>query len=181
MTDRLSPEHRSWNMSRIRGKNTKPEIVVRSLLHRMGYRFSLRNTGLPGKPDIVLPEYKTVVFVHGCYWHRHKGCKKATTPHNNAAFWSGKFDGNIRRDRKNQIALREKGWNPIVVWECQVRRDPLRVRPVPGVRATGRLYGWRPCPCFTPRTGRKLRIYLEKAPGPPMAHTSAWRRAGCSA
>ena len=106
--DHLTPERRSWNMSRIRNKNTKPEILVRSLLHRMGYRFTVNapnNRKLPGKPDIVLPKYKAIIFVHGCFWHRHKGCKETTTPKSRTEWWQAKFDGNLARDRKNQRLL----------------------------------------------------------------------------
>jgi DNA mismatch endonuclease (patch repair protein) len=91
MKDRLSKEKRSWNMSRIKGKNTKPEIALRSILHRMGYRFRLHAKNLPGRPDIVLPKYKTVIFVHGCFWHRHRGCKNCTTPTNRRHFWIAKL------------------------------------------------------------------------------------------
>ena len=95
MVDNLTQEKRSWNMSRIKDKNTKPELVVRSILHRMGYRFRLHRKDLPGKPDIVLPKYKTVIFVHGCFWHRHKGCKYAYQPKSRVDFWQKKFKGNI--------------------------------------------------------------------------------------
>ena len=125
MTDRLSKEHRSWNMSRIRGKNTKPEKLVRSLLHRMGYRFRLHRRDLPGKPDIVLPKYKTVIFVHGCFWHRHRGCKLAYTPRSRIEFWQKKFRSNVARDKKVQHALKAKGWRVIVVWECQPENSAL--------------------------------------------------------
>jgi DNA mismatch endonuclease, patch repair protein len=120
--DRLSKERRSWNMSRIRGKDTGPERVVRSLLHRMGYRFRLHGRKLPGRPDIVLPKYRTVVFVHGCFWHRHRGCKNCTTPKNNRKFWLEKLQGNASRDRKQARSLRRLGWRAIVVWECEVAR-----------------------------------------------------------
>lgn len=123
--DHLTPEKRSWNMSRIKGKNTKPELLVRSLLHRAGYRFTVngpKNKSLPGKPDIVLPKYKTVIFVHGCYWHRHPGCKGATTPKTNTEFWAAKFDRNVSNDQKNRAALKHRGWNVIVIWECQLKK-----------------------------------------------------------
>src|ERR1035437_3283994 len=127
MRDRLSKERRSWNMSRIQGKDTKPEMVVRSLLHRLGYRFRLHGKGLPGRPDIVLPKYRTVVFVHGCSWHRHRGCRNCTTPRNNRRFWMKKFEGNVRRDKLNWRALVELGWRVVVVWECEAERaDVLR-------------------------------------------------------
>lgn len=119
------PEKRSAVMARIRGKDTKPELVVRSLLHRAGLRFSLRRKDLPGKPDIVLPKYNTVIFVHGCFWHRHKGCKVATMPKSRQDFWQAKFEANVARDKRNQRDLKKAGWNVIVLWECQVERDPF--------------------------------------------------------
>lgn len=109
-------------MSRIRGKNTKPEIVVRSLLHRLGYRFRLHGKTLPGRPDIVLPKHKTVVFVHGCFWHRHKGCKNCTTPTNRRAFWVAKLKGNATRDKLHSRALHKLGWHVAVVWECEIKK-----------------------------------------------------------
>ena len=119
--DSLTPEHRSWNMSRIRSRNTKPERIVRSLLHRMGYRFRLHRKSLPGRPDIVLPSRRVVVLVHGCYWHRHPGCRFAYTPKSNLAFWEAKFNENINRDRWQYNQLRELGWNVITVWECETK------------------------------------------------------------
>ena len=121
--DSLTPEKRSWNMSRIRGKDTRPEIAVRSLLHRMGYRFRTTDRKLPGKPDIVLPKYRTVILVHGCFWHRHPGCKYAYTPKSRLDFWERKFMGNVERDAKNLSLLQQQGWFPIVVWECEIKRD----------------------------------------------------------
>jgi DNA mismatch endonuclease (patch repair protein) len=122
--DHLTPEKRSWNMSRIKGKDTKPELLVRSLLHQAGYRFTVngpKNKKLPGKPDIVLPKYKTVIFVHGCFWHRHPDCKGTTTPKTRTEWWQAKFDRNVSNDRKNQEALKEMGWNVIVIWECELK------------------------------------------------------------
>src|SRR5210317_1903352 len=121
MVDILTPEKRSWNMSRIKGRDTKPEMKVRSFLHRAGYRFRLHRKDLPGKPDIVLPKYGTVIFVHGCFWHRHKRCKYAYEPKSRRQFWNKKFEENLHRDRKHKKALHKMGWNVIVVWECQVR------------------------------------------------------------
>ena len=121
MTDRLSPERRSWNMSRIRGVNTKPELIVRSLLHRMGFRYRLHVRTLPGRPDIVLPRWKCVVLVHGCFWHRHRGCYLAYTPKSRKPFWLNKFQLNISRDRKNLLELKRLGWKPMVIWECELR------------------------------------------------------------
>lgn len=130
MVDSLTPRKRSWNMSRIRSKDTGPERVVRSMLHRMGYRFSLRQRDLPGKPDIVLPRYRTVVFVHGCFWHRHRGCRLAYTPKSRQAFWLKKFSDNVVRDRKVQRELRRLGWQVLTVWECQIagRREVFERR-----------------------------------------------------
>ena len=113
-------EQRSRNMSAIKSKNTKPEIKVRKILHSMGYRFRLHSKGLPGSPDIVLPKYKTVIFVHGCFWHRHENCKYASTPKTRQEFWEAKFRENINRDKLNQENLSSKGWKIIVVWECEI-------------------------------------------------------------
>ena len=154
--DRLSRERRSWNMSRIRGKDTTPEKRVRSLLHRLGCRFRLnvkipvgktlnktadehgwtrmpnrprRKVPLRGgvrsgfvRPDIILPKYKTAIFVHGCFWHRHRGCKNCTTPTHRRAWWLKKLEGNAARDKLHQRALRKLGWRPVVIWECQTEK-----------------------------------------------------------
>jgi len=122
MVDHLSPEKRSWNMSRIRSSNTNPEKIVRSLVHRLGFRFRLNKNKLPGRPDIVLNKYNTVVFVNGCFWHRHKGCKDTTTPKSNTKFWKDKFKGNVERDKKNLKALKKMRWKTIIVWECELEK-----------------------------------------------------------
>jgi len=114
-------DQRSRNMSAIKSKNTKPEIKVRKVLHSMGYRFRLHVKDLPGSPDIVLPKYKTVIFVHGCFWHRHKNCKYASTPKTRQEFWEAKFRENCNRDRLNQEDLFSKGWKIIIVWECEIK------------------------------------------------------------
>ncbi len=121
MADRISEAHRSWNMSRIKSKNTKPEIKVRSMLHKMGYRFRLHDENLPGKPDIVLKKYKTVIFVHGCFWHRHKGCKFTYMPKSNINFWEKKFKDNVERFKEVKKLLRKAGWRLVVVWGCQIK------------------------------------------------------------
>lgn len=126
--DTITSDHRSWNMSRIKGAHTGPERKVRSFLHRMGYRFSLHRKDLPGRPDIVLAKYKTVVFVHGCFWHRHKGCKDATMPKTQRNFWQTKLEGNAARDKVKQRALRRIGWRIIVVWECETK-SPAKLIP----------------------------------------------------
>ena len=114
-------EVRSRNMSAIKSKNTKPEIIVRKLLHSMGYRFRLHKKDLPGSPDIVLPKYKTVIFVHGCFWHRHHNCKFATTPKTRTEFWENKFKENIERDIRNQNKLQNLGWKSRIIWECEIK------------------------------------------------------------
>ncbi len=128
MTDVFSPEKRSWVMSRIRGKHTKPELTVRSLLHRLGYRFTVngpRNKKLPGKPDIVLPKHRTVVFVHGCFWHAHPGCRGYRIPKSRTVWWEKKLTGNAARDVLRQAELRQAGWNVVVVWECETKAKQL--------------------------------------------------------
>lgn len=110
-------------MSRIKGRDTKPELVIRSMLHRLGFRFKLSDRSLPGRPDIVLPKYKVVIFINGCFWHRHSGCKHATTPKSRAEFWNDKFEQNQERDKKNLTALKKSGWMPITVWECEIKTD----------------------------------------------------------
>lgn len=119
MVDVHSPETRSFNMSRIRGKDTHPEIMVRKWLWTNGYRYRLHRKDLPGKPDIVLPKYHTVIFVHGCYWHRH-GCKYTTTPATRKEFWEAKFKENTNRDRRNRRQLNQAGWRVLVLWECEI-------------------------------------------------------------
>lgn len=121
--DHLTREQRSWNMGRIHGKDTKPELVVRSFLFRHGFRFQLHVKVLPGHPDIVLSKYKTVIEVRGCFWHRHPGCRQTTTPSTNVEFWQEKFKRNVDRDRKTEKQLKELGWNLIVVWQCELQKD----------------------------------------------------------
>jgi len=114
-------DQRSKNMSAIKSKNTKPEIAVRKLLHSMGYRFRLHSKDLPGSPDIVLPKYKTVIFVHGCFWHRHHNCKYASTPKTRQEFWNKKFTTNIDRDLVIQNKIKNLNWRSIVIWECETK------------------------------------------------------------
>lgn len=123
MVDLLTSERRSWNMSQIKGRNTRPELRLRSLLHRAGFRFRLHAKQLPGRPDVVLPKYRTAIFVHGCFWHRHPGCRSTTTPSTRREFWQEKFDGNVRRDARNRAALEATGWTVVTVWECELKTD----------------------------------------------------------
>ncbi len=123
--DTLTKEKRSWNMSKIRSKNTKPEIAVRSKLHKAGYRFRLHVKGLPGKPDIVLPKYNTIIFINGCFWHRHKGCKYAYKPKTRVDFWNEKLNRNIKRQGEVLKELRDLEWKVLVIWECEVGNEKL--------------------------------------------------------
>ncbi len=114
---------RSENMRRIRNKGMLPELAVRSMVHRMGYRFRLHGKDLPGKPDLVFASRRKVIFVHGCFWHSHRGCKAAHTPKSNVAYWVPKLERNRTRDEKNVNALRAAGWKTMVIWECEVRNE----------------------------------------------------------
>ena len=129
--DTLTKERRSWLMSHVKSKDTTPELLVRSLLHRNGFRFRLHVKTLPGTPDIVLPKYKTIIDVRGCYWHRHQNCHLATTPSSNVAFWNMKFQKNIIRDKKNDALLYAAGWNVIILWQCQINDiDTIVLQPL---------------------------------------------------
>ena len=129
MADSLTKAHRSWNMSRIRARDTKPELIVRSVLHRLGFRFRLSPRKLPGSPDVVLTRHRIAVYVHGCFWHRHRGCRFAYTPKSNIAFWLKKFAENVARDHRANAQLRKMGWRIVTVWECQCRQpERLQVR-----------------------------------------------------
>ena len=129
MADTLTKAERSALMSRIRGKDTKPEVFVRSALHRAGFRFRLHGAALPGRPDIVLPRHRTVVFVHGCFWHRH-GCRLSSEPATRRAFWREKFARNRARDQRTARALRNLGWRVVTVWECSLRTTDRRERAI---------------------------------------------------
>lgn len=121
MTDTLTPAQRSRNMANIKGKNTAPELAVRRLLYGLGYRYRIHGSRVSGSPDVVFPGRKKVIFVHGCYWHRHPGCKYATTPKSRPEFWQRKFDANVLRDKKNMQELARLGWTSLIVWECETR------------------------------------------------------------
>ncbi len=127
MVDVVDKATRSRMMSGIKGKDTKPELLVRAYLHRRGLRFRLHVKGLPGKPDLVFPKYKAVVFVHGCFWHRHNGCKYATTPQTRSEFWEHKLEENVNRDSYQIAALKELGWRVFVIWECELQEGSSRL------------------------------------------------------
>jgi DNA mismatch endonuclease (patch repair protein) len=127
--DRITPVQRSRNMARIRSKDTAPELIVRRLLHALGYRFRLHFASLPGRPDLAFPKRKKAIFVHGCFWHSHPGCVRATRPVSRAAFWAEKFEKNQERDTRVQAQLRDQGWNVLVVWECETKEyDTLKAK-----------------------------------------------------
>lgn len=121
MTDKLTPEHRSRNMAAIKNKNTRPELEIRSYLFKNGFRYRLHRKDLPGKPDLTLTKYKTVIFINGCFWHRHTGCKLAYTPKSNLEFWEQKFQKNVENDLKKLKQLEMQGWKVIIVWECEIK------------------------------------------------------------
>ncbi len=123
MADGLSPEKRSWNMSRIKGKDTSIEVKVRKYLFSQGFRYRKHVTALPGKPDIVLPKYHAVVFVNGCFWHRHPGCKEAYMPKTRVEFWQKKFERNVQNDAMQRKELMDAGWRVFTVWECEVKKQ----------------------------------------------------------
>jgi DNA mismatch endonuclease, patch repair protein len=127
MTDRIDPVRRSINMSRVRSSGTVPEIAVRKAAHRLGYRFRLGRRDLPGSPDLVFPGRRVAMFVHGCFWHRHAGCARTTTPKTRADFWNAKFKENVGRDRRVAALLRRSGWTVAIVWECETK-DPECLR-----------------------------------------------------
>ena len=128
-------------MARIGAKNTKPEMLVRRKLHHLGFRFRLHSRELPGRPDIVLPKYRTVIFVHGCFWHRHAGCRRATTPKTNQAFWHSKFEANLARDLKTTQALELAGWKVLILWECEIEAGSAIIAVVDQLReSTGPMH-----------------------------------------
>ena len=124
--DILTPVQRSNCMRRIKSKNTKPELIVRSMCHRLGYRFRLGRIDLPGTPDLVFPRLKLCLFVHGCFWHRHEGCKYAYSPKTRVDFWEDKFARNVIRDNKVMNALKDSGWNTGIVWECETKNAAIK-------------------------------------------------------
>lgn len=121
MTDRLTPEHRSWLMSKVKSKNTLPELRVRKAAHALGLRFRLHRSDLPGSPDLIFPKHRVAVFVHGCFWHRHPGCPRASMPSTEVGKWQAKFKRNQERDAQNISQLSMLGWRPEIIWECETR------------------------------------------------------------
>ncbi len=121
MADVFSKKKRSWIMGRVKSENTRPEMRVRRRLHALGFRFRLHRKDLPGKPDLTLAKHRTVIFVHGCFWHSHPGCKHATLPTSNREYWEAKIGRNVARDRRNQKLLDEQGWRVVVLWECRIK------------------------------------------------------------
>lgn len=124
MTDCLTKKQRSYNMSRIKSSGTRPEEIVYAMLRRHHYKVQRNVESLPGKPDFLIPTRKTAIFVHGCFWHRHKNCKYATTPQTNQAFWLNKFQANATRDKRSRRQLKKAGFKITIIWECQLRKDP---------------------------------------------------------
>jgi DNA mismatch endonuclease (patch repair protein) len=151
MVDVVDKTTRSRMMAGIRGKDTKPELALRRALHRLGLRYRLHATGLPGRPDILLPRHRAVIEVHGCFWHRHENCSFCTTPASNKRFWRTKFDETIKRDKRNLAALQKLGWRVVVVWECSVKEQGAEV-------VAGRIAGWlQSARSFTEISGRKTK------------------------
>lgn len=119
----MTTEERSKMMSKIKSKNTAPEMIVRRYLHNKGFRYRLHDKKLPGKPDLILPKYKAVIFIHGCFWHGHEGCKYYRIPKSNIDYWTKKLKGNISRDKQDQQSLQAMGWRVLIVWECELKRN----------------------------------------------------------
>ena len=152
MPDRLTPEQRHQNMSHVRSSNTKLELALRSALWHRGFRYRVNDKRLPGTPDIVLPKYRTVIFVHGCFWHGHKGCKKYTIPKTNTDFWVKKISRNQERDQEVWRQLEAKGWAVVIVWECELEKkrfDDTIYRVITGIKENGEAY-------IRHKEGRKL-------------------------
>ena len=121
--DSITPEHRSWNMAQIKGKDTKIEVKVRQYLFSKGFRFRKNDKRFPGKPDVVLPKYKTVIFVNGCFWHMHEGCKQGRLPKSNVNYWREKLTKNVENDKKHTEQILGMGWTPITIWECELKKN----------------------------------------------------------
>jgi DNA mismatch endonuclease (patch repair protein) len=127
MPDNLTKEQRKKAMSSVRQQDTKPEKLVRSILHKLGFRFRKNVSSIVGKPDIVLPKYRTIIFVHGCFWHQHKDCRKANRPTSNVEFWNSKLDKNVKRDQQTLKELESLGWNVLTIWTCEMKDKELLI------------------------------------------------------
>jgi DNA mismatch endonuclease, patch repair protein len=132
MVDVFSRRKRSWIMGRVKGRDTKPEVLVRSLVHRMGFRFRVHRKDLPGNPDIVLPRHRKVIFVHGCFWHGHPGCPRSRRPTTNQLFWDRKLDGNLERDRRFCVELSDMGWEVLIIWQCETKASDVLAKKLEG-------------------------------------------------
>lgn len=141
MTDIVDSQRRSELMANIRGRDTAPELAVRRIAHRMGLRFRLHRNDLPGRPDLVFPKHRLAVFVHGCFWHRHEGCRHASTPKSRVAFWTEKFAANVARDARQEAALRALGWRVLVIWQCESRDEAAVERRLAASIDLGRVAG----------------------------------------
>lgn len=164
MTDTVDSQKRSEMMSRIRGRDTKPEIIVRRIAHRLGFRFRIHRKDLPGCPDIVFPRYRAVIMVHGCFWHRHPGCRYAYTPKTRGRFWQDKFESNVVRDRRNETALHELGWRVLVIWECETKNLSSVEARIKEHRPARLLLAHRCCPSRFPRCRRARNARLPQPP-----------------
>jgi DNA mismatch endonuclease, patch repair protein len=159
MTDTLTRLERSQLMAKIKGKNTGPELAVRSLLHRAGHRFRIHVRDLPGTPDVVMPRHRTIVFVHGCFWHRHPHCKIATTPKSHKKFWLEKFVRNVANDRKHRRQLRRLGWRVVTVWSCQLKHPDRVLARIEKALAPARTIYVPPLPVALPRAAEARPTY----------------------
>lgn len=162
MADHVSAARRSEIMGSIRSRDTAPEMAVRRAAHSLGLRFRLHGRGLPGRPDLVFPRWKTVVFVNGCFWHCHSGCKRATVPKSNTAFWGRKLVTNARRDAANYARLRALGWRVVVIWQCEVTRVPESDR-----RVAARLRSYFPAGAIRPHTPQRRKRSAATKLGQP--------------
>lgn len=170
MPDIITPSQRHYVMSRIHSFSTKPELCLRYALWRMGFRYLVNDKRLPGKPDIVLPKYRTVIFVHGCFWHGHKGCKNYTVPKTNTEFWTAKVSRNQERDQEVWRKLEAKGWNVIIVWECELEKSRLEetvFKVAKEIRENGELFNQRK----EERRAERERYRRERAEKAAKAHT----------
>lgn len=166
MSDTLSPALRHYTMSRVRSSNTKPEVRLRHALWSQGFRYKVNDKRLPGKPDIVLPKYRSVIFVHGCFWHGHSGCSKYTIPKTNTDFWVNKVNRNRERDQEVWRHLEAKGWHVIIVWECELEKKQLEetvARIGPEIIENGHLSSQKQLERKASREKRKIELEIRKA------------------